>query len=564
MHAAHNLVEAHQAAGRNAVAAVNLARAKKMVSDLEMAFWQQAREDALISFRNLKSIREQTDTFNHPNHSSWWEDILMQMDGSAVAELLIRLAANAVRSSVLNERLIGCETAEGIRQVVLGLREDLLRERAKVMKAVDDLSERTRRDPTMAEVQAQRNCGRCHRFHDDLVRPTCGLCLFETQQILPYERVVFFFDESCCPSCDQVVVINQGPMVLDGDDLEEKYTESELKALKPKELKACFFFFFFFFFFSSAHLFFCLKALAESKGVRGIKKKADLIARLLELVGPDIVKQTNSFCGGCRRWWHLRCLPKDVQKMLQAPNVENWRCPVCLNAVVLEGHAAGRVRHQGLYHQLLLSIKRFASKVGEEDEDADSDGEEEDLQSVSSVKTFFGLIEKEMEGLSKIFTSLHNMVGAHDALAKLKQQRVRIAESPEEAQLVKKQQRKKNEEAKEDEDMVLVVPEDELFDQIELLEDKLVDLEIERKRILSSFRFLKNEDQGSECKLVFFLFVFFCFLLFSFLLFCFVLFCFVSFCFLLFCFVLFCLFCLFVRLFVVLLFFVVLSSLTLS
>jgi hypothetical protein len=148
----------------------------------------------------------------------------------------------------------------------MSLKEDLLRARSSVLLASDKLAERSRRDPTHSEMQRQRECGHCHKFSDDLVRPPCDLCRFEIEHVRAYEGVLFFFDESICPGCAQLVALNQVSL---GEDEKDKivYTEDELNAKSVKELKI----------------------LCVENNVHQGKKK-DMVAALLEVIGPDFVK----------------------------------------------------------------------------------------------------------------------------------------------------------------------------------------------------------------------------------------------------------------------------------
>jgi hypothetical protein len=87
----------------------------------------------------------------------------------------------------------------------------------------------------------------------------------------------------------------------------------------------------------------------------------------------------------------------------QQQQEEEWKCPVCSNAAVIEGHAAaGKVKHQGLLHQILLGIKKFHNKMNKVEDDDDDDLEEEELgknkEAALHLKNFFGLIESEMHG----------------------------------------------------------------------------------------------------------------------------------------------------------------------
>lgn len=137
-----------------------------------------------------------------------------------------------------------------------------------------------------------------------------------------------------------------------------------------------------------------------------------------------------------------------------------------------------------MFHQVLQLLKRFYNKHFGHGEEDDAD---ELAQAASNDLKFFGLLEEEMQALTKIFTSLHFVVGSHDALAKIKS-RLRVAMEGEKV------------EDDEEAAVVLVVAEDELVEKVEALRNDLEALEAERKRVLSSYRFLKNnDDDGSDC-----------------------------------------------------------------
>ncbi len=494
LHAAFNLLQALEMA-RNArvrlgAPAIDEQRARKLLESLETKFLREARDDAQSSFAALDGVRRQIEALRPV---PWWTETLRAMPEESVRELLHRLQENAFRSSVLAERLAGCSSAEGLNALVEGLLGDLSAARHKVLQVLDErLRPKAQRDPTQQEVAEQRACGHCHRHRAQdgeaeeeaaaVMRETCSLCRFERESILPYERVVYLFDETTCRGCSEPVVQSQSlaGVHIDGDEEVVKLAMSEdLLKIKPLE---------------------DIRKLCRDRGLKLTGTKKTLVKRLLEDLKEPAVKTNASFCQFCHRWWHKRCLPKDVQKLLNEQGGEtDWRCPACLGQAQ-EGHSAGLVRHPGIAQQLLLAIRPYhaslfgSGKAGSGEDEEDEEGEEEEaegelanakeLEVRRHLKQYFGLVEAELEHCRKVFTALHTMVGVHDTLAQCKM-RVRLARDGEEIS-------EQNER--------VVIPRMLLPDRKMLLELELEEYDAQRRAALSKYRFLKNNgEQSSNC-----------------------------------------------------------------
>jgi SNF2 family DNA or RNA helicase len=144
---------------------------------------------------------------------------------------------------------------------------------------------------------------------------------------------------------------------------------------------------------------------------------------------------------------------------------------------------------------MLLSLKRYFNKHFNRGDD-DNEDDEELGQVVANDLKFFNLLEAEMQGLTKIFTSLHFVVGSHDALIKVKS-RVRVAKDNEKVAEVDKDEEMAAEALLEsDLEVVKRTTVSSIIKNLELLLGKL---ELERKQSLSSYRFLKNDDASGEC-----------------------------------------------------------------
>ncbi len=482
LHAAFNLLQCVELS-RNKKAAqegADLVRARELLGKLETAFLREAREAAQASFAALDGVKLQIDNFNV---RPWWTETLRAMPEDDVEELLRRLAMNAHRSSVLRERLAGCKSAEGLNALVQGLLEDLQMARRKIMQALDErMRPRAQRDPTSLEVKEQSECGHCHRHKDEegqepVARSTCSLCRFETECILPYERIVYLIDETQCPKCDDAVVVHsQGQVRVDGDDEIEQLAQSE-EAFREKSIVE-------------------VRKMCKERGLKVKGSKQEMVTRLLNDLNAPNVKSNSAFCGGCKRWWHMRCLPKEVQKMLDKPGEsDDWECPVCLGQAVQEGHSAGRVRHPGLANQLLLAIRPFHAKLfgsgadeenGDDDEELDNDelANAKEKEARRHLKDYFGVVEVEVEKFRSVFTALHNMTGVHNMLEQCKM-RVRLARDDEEIT---------------DENERIVIPKSLLPERRMQFEMDIEDHDAQRRAALSKYRFLKNNgEQSSNC-----------------------------------------------------------------
>ncbi len=146
--------------------------------------------------------------------------------------------------------------------------------------------------------------------------------------------------------------------------------------------------------------------------------KAELVQRLFESQdesGGGVARGRH--CTQCQRWWHARCVPKDLlQRELREPDAP-FLCPYCAGFMAARGHEAGRVRYNALPHQILIPLSSAYSRLFEGKE---ADGEDDDRHGgdgdVDNNRSAPGTRNAEMAQQLQRFRAMHAEVGAiHDA-----------------------------------------------------------------------------------------------------------------------------------------------------
>lgn len=393
LHAAHNLLEAAnklKEKQQNLPAVIDLDGVAASVASMERRYVQEAREIVVRAFEQLDGLSKTCDHFEE-REEPWWSLTLRSMMDVDVMELIDTSRENlAQRSSVMSMRLAEARSAAGMQMLIQGLIQELKYARLGVLKETrEKLRCFLEREATDEEILRQKGCGRCHKnLLDELGKMPnglCSFCEFETSVMLPYEAKVWLFDDNLCPGCNETVVLQQQINLEDDLQKDIAFNEEELEEMPVAELKR----------------------MLKDRGLVTGGKKSVLIMRLMEDQGVGSAKNNSLFCSDCHRWWHLRCVPKEMQKQ-QGPE---WTCPACRGERVEMANEAGRIKHNSLVHQLLQLLAKHHKKLfGERDE-------------VKEHLQLFRTIQEEFSSLREVFTNVRNLVGVFD---ELKQCRLRI------------------------------------------------------------------------------------------------------------------------------------------
>jgi hypothetical protein len=121
--------------------------------------------------------------------------------------------------------------------------------------------------------------------------------------------------------------------------------------------------------------------------------------------------QTGLFCQQCQRWWHARCLPKELQQIGKS-DPDAFRCSICAGLEVERRHAVGRVRHNSIPHQILNMLAAVYRKVaGDEAKKRESE--------VKAHLELFHTMHSEIGRIREVHQAVYSYIASFDELSQV-------------------------------------------------------------------------------------------------------------------------------------------------